>query len=156
MGVSNQALVPPFLPNGGNEDGVFGLLMGAAVPTALFGHLSIGIHHDSARPPEYAGLTMKSARDSRLSDVLIGIVRQSVSEGLPGNPESRLVRIGERLMEMAAMPAGELEAGVTDMTMQIRRDGLEAAEQAADEPDCPEYWPAALGLYRGRVHGSCI
>ena len=50
MGLANDGVIPPFLSEGRNSDGLFGVMFHFADPTALFGHLRYGVVHDSARP----------------------------------------------------------------------------------------------------------
>ena len=46
MGLLNDDATPPFPAISHNEDGVFGVLLAARDPSALFAHVPVGVFHD--------------------------------------------------------------------------------------------------------------
>ncbi len=53
MGLANTSMVPPFLPTGRNEDGLFGMTLSAVDRAAVGGHIPYAVLHDSTRPSSY-------------------------------------------------------------------------------------------------------
>ena len=79
MGLLNDDATPPFPSMNHNEDGVFGVLLAACDPSALFAHVPLGVVHDSHRPARHAGPRALSAAQCRLSELLIALVFRLLS-----------------------------------------------------------------------------
>ncbi len=148
MALSNRTLMPPFPWIGGNEDGVFGALLGSMDLSALFGHLSLGVVHDSSRPSSYTGHRGNSAYESRVSELLIGIIRQATPALDVVSPAAWLRRLGSTLAEIGSWNTRDLRSFVTALTMTTRWRQFDAAEAASHAGDCPGYWRRALAEYR--------
>ncbi|HWB17569.1 MAG TPA: hypothetical protein VG538_14270 [Vicinamibacterales bacterium] len=74
MGLLNVDTLPPFLPVGRNEDGVFGLTLRTTDDRSLSAHLPFGVIHDSRRSSHYsADEVIPSARHLRPSDALMSL-----------------------------------------------------------------------------------
>jgi len=148
MGLSNRSMVPPFMPVGRNEDGVFGAMLAAHDPATAFGHIPVGILHDSDRPPERTEVPMLSARESRLAELVIHLVRRCSSALVSPSPAVRLQRLGEMLVDVASLDEPGLVDLVAKTTLEVRMREFEDAEEAAADPRCPPYWRTALDEYR--------
>ena len=148
MGLANDRMAPPFPPAGANEDGVFGALLAAIDRQAVYGHLSVGVFHDSGRRSGYRSDEARSARESRLSELIINLVRRSTASGGSRSPKRRLTDIGRALHDLSTLPPGEFVAYVTAITRETRTREFDFAETIAGEPDCPAYWRRALARYR--------
>ena len=148
MGLSNQSFVPPFMPLGRNEDGLFGEMLAACEPSALFGHVPCGVIHDSHRPAA-RDTRLLSATQSRVSD-LIALLLRALPVSALASPAavSRLGAVGRRLMELGESDIRTLEELVGHLTSEARARELAWAEQAADCPECPAHWRAGLAQYR--------
>jgi len=153
MGLSNRTVLPPFPPRGRNEDGVFGIMLAASRPSTLFGHIPVGVLHDSARPSRRLANRIVSATESRLSDLLISVVRlcPSTTGQEPGAWTLSMSRV---LAGLGSMTRGALVDLVTDLTLEERRREMAHTDEAASDPRCPDFWRAALTEYRAQLASS--
>ncbi|ODS52292.1 MAG: hypothetical protein ABS36_16980 [Acidobacteria bacterium SCN 69-37] len=147
MGVDNTALVPPFMPMGRNEDGVWGATLALIAPGALFAHLPWGVWHESDRPAQYENL-MPSARQSRLADFLLFVVTRLAPTTLATDPADRLRHLGRLFDDMAMLPAEDFRALVAESKLSTLSQELTRASSAAADPACPVYWRRALEDYQ--------
>jgi hypothetical protein len=147
MGFSNRAVAPPFMPAGANEDGVFGGMLAACDRETLFAHVPFGVLHDSPRPSARGGRPMLSATQTRVSDLIVNFVRQRRSSG-EGSPAERMAGISRLLTDHADLGDRAFADLVRGVTLDIRNRQLAAAEKAAADPACPDFWRAALRQYR--------
>jgi hypothetical protein len=154
MGLSNHALLPPFMPAHGNEDGLFGGVLAACDPSAIFGHVPCGILHDSSRPSERAETRILSATQSRLSELVMALVPRCLPRDAARSPEARMGVLGRGLMELGGHSRGALADLVREVTWDVRTSELAQADRAAEDPGCPDYWRAALKRYRDELSRS--
>jgi hypothetical protein len=68
-GFDNTMMLPPFLPIGRNQDGVFGVAIKACLPRALIGHVPWVIRHDPVPAREYPDGEMRIWR-FRISEMM--------------------------------------------------------------------------------------
>jgi len=148
IGLANSTMLPPFAPIARNEDGVFGTLLSCCDRTAVFGHLPIGIVHDSPRASRRSEPAMQSARESRVSELLIALIERVTSAGVNVSPATRLRRMGEAFGDLADLAPADLVELVTETTLHRRSRELEEAGRAAEVPECPAYWRRELDQYR--------
>jgi hypothetical protein len=153
MGVANREVVPPFMPIGRNEDGAFGVMLAAFDPATVFGHVPVGVLHDSNRPSERAGEPI-SATESRLSDLVISVVRRSRFRSKTTSCETWLQEMGQSLMDIGHRDERGLAAFVTDVILGERSLELEQLVKDSSGSDCPEHWRAAVGKYRDQLSNS--
>lgn len=154
MGLSNRDVLPPFMTVGRNEDGVFGVMLAACDPWAMFGHAPVGVVHDSHRPARRAGGRILSATGSRVSDFLLAIVPSLVPSRGTRSPRTRMRRLGEALARVGGLPARDLETLVRDVTLDVRARQWRHAAASVETPGCPDYWRAALDRYRREFNRS--
>jgi hypothetical protein len=147
MGIANQSGVPPFMPVARNEDGVFGILTAVCDPASLFGHVPIGVIHDSDRPSKYAGPRTPSASESRLGDLVINLLLRDVSSLSQTSPSDRMREIGEILVHIGGLRRRAFIALATELTLETRHREIARAEKSAADADCPGYWSEALIRY---------
>ncbi len=150
MGLSNLTVAPPFPPVGRNEDGVFGVLLAATDPAALFAHVPVGIVHDSDRPPGYSGGPLGSAEESRLAELLIALLLRPPPLAA-ASPGDRMREVGERLTAVDRLGAAACAALVVEVTRETRAREIEFADAGAGAVECPAYWRSALSGYRARL-----
>ena len=127
---SYRELLPPFLPAGRNEDGVFGATMGLCAPEAFFGHLAYGVIHDSDRLAPSGRSTILSASQSRVSEVLVALVRRypaSVSRTI----QDRMRHLGVYLSDVANADVDQLMRLVTEASLNVHGQHLMMAERSA-------------------------
>ena len=146
MGVSTRDGVPPFPWISRGEDGVFGVLMAASDPGALFGHVPVGIVHDSHRAAPYGDTWIQSARQLRLSELMIGWIVQASPSLTSAAPSERLREIGAAVTRIASLALHGFVTTVQACIREVRLGQLEHAERAAT--DCPSYWREALDDHR--------
>jgi hypothetical protein len=155
MGLAGTGLVPPFMPMGRNEDGVFGAMLTALDPLALFAHLPVGVVHDSGRPPAYEDRSMRSASESRVSDLLILLTRTAVQGALDPDPAARLARLAGALADLAALEPAPFAQYATRALLDARAQQLARIEMMVSRPsEYPPYWRAALEEYRRAITRS--
>jgi hypothetical protein len=147
-GLANAALVPPFMPVGRNEDGVFGAMLSACDPSAVFGHVPFGIIHDSDRSSGRNGTRMLSATESRLSELIPSLVLRTSRLGVSVTPAAAMRRTGRAMTVLGEMDSGALRELVTAVTREVREREFAHAMRTADDPQCPDYWRAGLREYR--------
>jgi hypothetical protein len=121
FGLSNLSLLPPFIPRGRNEDGLFGAMLTFMRPHTLYAHLPHGVVHDSDRLPAYGpGETMPSAQQVRLSECLIALLPLVSLAAFGEDPADRLRRIGQTLGELGEMKRREFAMLIKETTLLSR------------------------------------
>jgi hypothetical protein len=148
MGLANNTLVPPFMPIGRNEDGLFGAMLAACDRSVVFGHVPLGIIHDSDRPSERAGTQMLSATQTRLSELIMSLGLRPSSSEVAAAPAAAMRRVGQAMGELGQMNIRDLQERVMAVTVEARGRELAQASRAADHPRCPDYWREGLNEYR--------
>jgi hypothetical protein len=146
MGVSTRDGVPPFPWISRGEDGVFGVLVSASDPGALFGHVPVGIIHDSHRASPYGEGWIQSARQVRLSELMIAWIVQASSSMTAAVPDQRLREIGAAMSGIASLALRDFVPALQASIREVRLGQLEHAERAAT--GCPPYWREALDEHR--------
>ena len=149
MGLANTALVPPFLPTGRNEDGLFGMTLWAIDRTAAGGHVPYAVLHDSTRPPSYGPYAFVSAAQTRIADLLIHLVTSWTPSVRTTRPRHRLARLAEWFGELASFDEPEFARAIVGSVFNAREHELRLIETAL-EPGSgyPDYWQRDLRRYR--------
>lgn len=146
MGMDNSVVLPPFMPQGRNEDGVFGTMLAFCDRRALFGHLAVGVIHDSDRPANYDETFTFSARHTRVSELMRYLTRvTSMAPGLA--PADRLTRLGAFLTDIAGLAPRDFEVFVRELILRFRTDELRQLVQFAASGSRPEWWRTAVAEY---------
>jgi hypothetical protein len=144
MGVSNRTPTPPFMPIGRNEDGVFSAMIGMLEPSSsLFAHLPYGIVHDSTRASVYGDAPMQSATETRLSELLLAVMRLTAASTFSISPATRRERIAAVLEDAAGLTRREFHRFIAHVLLRARSDELRATH--ADV--CPPHFARALQQY---------
>jgi hypothetical protein len=149
MGLSNRWLVPPFLPVGRNEDGLFGAMLSAIDPTAVSCHVPYAVLHNSSRPPRYEGSRFPSATETRTADLMIALVHLWLRSANAVHPRRRLVRLGQWLRDLANLEIGAFVDVITVAVLTTRERELgRIAAMVEPGGEWPTYWQQALRAYR--------
>lgn len=149
IAVDNTAMLPPFMPLGRNEDGVFGAMLAFCDPAALFGHIPYGIVHASERPPSYGHAAPLSATETRISELLIGLMRSCEAWPLAPSAIDRLKRLGEFLADLSRLELAAFVAFATRVTLETRQRELRHIDSAlSGQSDYPDYWKGGLATYQ--------
>jgi hypothetical protein len=153
-GVYNTGLVPPFPSIGKNEDGTFGALLSMAVPAARFAHLPVGIVHDSDRPPTRLEPALRSAQETRLSEVLTSWLGDVPRGGQ--TPSDWFVRASAALIHHGRLTPTALEAAVIRAARTRRRRELAHAARICEATDLAAHYRTALTAYRDTLAASLL
>jgi hypothetical protein len=158
MALDNETALPPFLPVGRNEDGVFGALLAAAQPTALFAHLPIGIVHDPERPSTYDDSSIRSASETRLAEFVTAVVRLSDAASIQQCFARRMTRLGDHVAEIAQLESPEFVDFTTRLVLQVRQRDLAHVDRVlSSNADYPDHWKARMAEYgEALVKRLCI
>ena len=153
MALTTDTLLPPFLPDGRNQDGLFGVMLHHIDPTALFGHLSYGIVHDSPRRSAYPASTIVSATTTRLANLIVSFSRRAPSRS--GSPAARLANLADFLNEIAALPIREFMIRAMQVTLEDRTARHEALmERLSKDDSYSDYWRKAVDRYMDAFNAS--
>ena len=148
MGLANTAMVPPFLPTGRNEDGLFGLTLSAIDRTAVGGHVPYAVLHDSTRPASYGHYSFVSATQTRIADLMIHLVNSWPSIKAT-RPRHRLARLAEWLGGIASLDEPEFARVIVGLIFNARERELTLIERALQPGSAyPDYWQRDLRRYR--------
>lgn len=149
MGLANSSLVPPFLPTGRNEDGLFGMTLSAIDRTAVVGHIPYAVLHDSSRPPGYGRYPFVSATQTRVADLMIHLINAWIPSTRAARPTRRLSRLAEWLGELAELDEQDLATAIVETIFRARERELGLIE-AALRPGSgyPPHWQRDLTRYR--------
>ena len=153
MALANDALLPPFLPFGRNQDGLFGVMLHGIDRTALFGHLSYGIVHDSSRPSAYVSATIASATRTLFANLIVSFARRArVSSG---SVSTNLADLRDSLDEISKLPLREFITRAMQFTLEDRCSRLEALkERLSVDASYPAYWREAVDRYQDVFYRS--
>jgi hypothetical protein len=151
MGLANTDVTPPFLPINRNEDGVFGAMLSALDEATLFGHVPVGVVHDSDRPSRRDERAMPSATQSRIAEVILHVIRKhgDRDSGVPS--DQWFQEIGRTFTELGHLDASDLAGFVTRTILEDRTVEIAVLERDAREQECPAHWRAVLDRYRGKL-----
>jgi hypothetical protein len=151
MGLGNVSLVPPFLPVGRNEDGVFGVMLSFCDRQALFGHLNHGVMHHSDRPSEYRPQErMPSAVHTRVSEFVLTCVQSSAMRLSVFSPDERLRRLGTELQDMGSLSPADFEEMLAESHLGQRGREIALMGSGRAGSDLPDYWLEAIRTYQRR------
>lgn len=131
MALDNRDILPPFLPVGRNEDGVFGRALGCLIPGARLGHIPWAVLHS---PPEARRYDPEAIR--RFSFGLGELFVLLLGTHDPGpsrlDARTRIARAGAYFVELGGMPVEDLFAFLRRRCLAALEPyvaGLEAALQ---------------------------
>ena len=155
MALSNDAVLPPFLPAGRNADGLFGVMLHFADPLALFGHVPYGVAHDSVRPSRYEPGVIPSATELRLADLLVSLTRRVGFTSFSPSPSARLERLADALSEAASLPRRDFLTRVQKVTLVDRCRRLAELEvRMTGDETYSDRWRTAVARYRRAFRDS--
>lgn len=122
MGLANLEVVPPFFPGIRGEDTVFGAVLAASDPDAVFGHLPLGVLHLSNRSAAYGTSAAISARQTRMADWHVALLAMAPMNGSVGRC-SRLERLARWYRDLGQMPHAQFaEIAIEGLLAQRARE----------------------------------
>jgi len=154
FGVANRSPLLPFMPIGRGEDTVFGVMVGAIDDDVLFGHLPVGIVHDSDRPSCFGEDRMPSARQVRLSEFILGTVSDLGLSSSPSSKDERSASLVNRLKELGSLGDKDLRAAVEEVGLDLRARHIRTLEAGLARKDCPRHWRTEASTYRDALRES--
>jgi hypothetical protein len=118
-GFDNRTLLPPFIPVGRGEDGLFSLTMQACVDGSLIGHLPLAVSH---APDELRRFPPGAFLDPtpRLAETVAAAMSSFTPAPGPRSVSSRLAAMGRHLMDLSSLSTSDFED-------QLRTSWLSAA-----------------------------
>jgi hypothetical protein len=148
LGVENTSLLPPFVPTGRNEDGLFGATLFAIDGCTVSCYIPYVVVHASNRKPRYSIPHFPSASETRSAELLISLIQSSSSHLRADDPDQRLMDVGKALGELAALPPQDF-VGVTSLaTLRTRERELQVMKSILDDTTYPDYWHRDIRSYR--------
>jgi hypothetical protein len=139
-GVDNRSILPPFLPVGRNEDGVFALMLHLCDEDARVGHIPFAVLHSPMEPRRYEQGAVPIAAP-RTADIVLAIM--DTFNPLPGR-----TGVSERLRDLGRLfvDVGSLE--INDFKEYIETIWVAAASRTIvyledllrQHRSTPDYW----------------
>jgi hypothetical protein len=149
-GIDNRALLPPFIPIGANEDGLFGVMLRLMAPATFIAHVPVGIVHDSGRASRYDDPRMLRATQTRIADLTIALLRDwHATASARATPRARLQGLGNYLVALSELTIDDFATRVVTASLAIwehERDRLD--EVIAATPGLSPLWRRTLERYR--------
>jgi len=111
IGMDGRRLLPPFLPAGRNEDGMFAMVLHLCVDDALVGHLPLALQHSPPGPRSYEPGPMPNAAPrfaEIISTVASGFHPAAASSGV----SERLFDLGKLFVDTGSMKMGDFRSYV--------------------------------------------
>lgn len=140
-GIDNSDVVPPFLPMGRNEDGLFRRLLRVTAPDTLVGYIDIGVVHDSHRQSEYPAGLIESASTTRLSDLIAAVISRIVDSR---SGVCSLEALGRALLEFTERDNKAFLSDLTAAMVDTRCAELREIEEWTRQHNCGSHWKGAV------------
>ncbi len=153
--LDNTTLLPPFAPEGFNEDGLFGSLLRICDPTAFVAQLPVGIVHDSARASAWETDVMFSATSTRVNDVIRWLASQWAMTAREKLPTERMPSLGRFLVAWGSLDHSDLKHDLTQLILTHKVRVLRRCEVLLNgDFQYPPFWRTALERYARAVQGT--
>ncbi len=147
VGLDLQTLLPPFLPSGGNNDGVFGLLVSKCHPPGSIAHLTAAFRREPHTGSRYerSGLTRVQVR---ISDIMSFLIRDVGLRPWPASTSHRsdpaaaaLRKIGAQLYRVAHWSPENFEEYVEELWLRRASQEIEELSGLLDRyGESPQFW----------------
>ena len=134
-GLSNLQPLPPFMPIGRNQDGVFGQTLKYCEPESISAHVPVGIVHDSLRPSQYQPGEVPFVRP-RLCDFLARPILDGRARTSLNNRDDRMRHLGRTLSGIGTLPPKDFGEFVLHAALNhrcadsVRFDGVNGEDSA--------------------------
>ncbi|HVV44491.1 MAG TPA: hypothetical protein VHC72_04775 [Bryobacteraceae bacterium] len=149
IGLDHRELLPPFLPIGRNEDGVFGNLFLRCFPQAWTAHLPYAIFH-AAREGRSYGRLPDQPQTIRLSELVIILLSTCPADDAAG-PAALLSSLARHLRLVARSPR-DLQAYSREAVRAQRRHLLSSIEAHIEEAgESSALWRESIGSLMARL-----
>jgi hypothetical protein len=151
----NAEMLPPFVPIGRNEDGLFAAILQICDPGALIGHVPCGVVHDSPRGSQYDSRAPRSAVEIRLADVIMWLGRLWAASSDAHGVETRMEALGRRFSTLGSLPDAAFRRELSETVSRGRGEFLAAVEGVLERRfRYPPWWRDAIRSYlvQARAH----
>ena len=140
MGLDNRRLLPPFMPAGRNQDGLFGTMVRLCLPNAFRGYLPrYAVRHLPPKKRSYPKNDI-AFRPLRANDLLIYITLTQDQNPI-GEGAEALHTLGDMLVRLARLPEKAFSDYLRKLALQAMHiDVLRAEHRLGNEPDRPDCW----------------
>lgn len=143
FGLDNTTVVPPFPPIGRGQDVVFGMLVGACVPDACFGHLPWAMLHEPVEQRRFHAREVVSAAFGADLCVVTAAVVRALSADLPaGDSETNLRQLGRRLTALGGEPRAGANGFIRSAVLRLVGEQFSALEAQLACGDAAPFWAA--------------
>jgi hypothetical protein len=149
-GLDGESLLPPFMPVGTNEDGLWGTLLKSCDPGAFIAQIPAAIVHDSERGPEHEEAFARSAAHVRLNDLLRWLTTAWSSNAVRAAVDGRMRELGRYLQELVTdTTPDEFSAAIRRVVSAAKWQLICQCDAAlAQHPEGPRFWRRAVESYR--------
>jgi hypothetical protein len=156
LGLDHRRLLPPFMPVGRNQDGIFAALVKTCCGGTYFGFLPWLLLHQSPHARAFTADDLVRPVAGPRSDHVLQLLLRALAPRF-GGPEARNLRVvGEGLAELGALPpAAFLEAVRLQVGGQMSGLAAQLAGLLQQHHGQPAWWAAdvqrVLTVLRGRL-----
>jgi hypothetical protein len=148
MALTNELLLPPFMPLGTNEDGIFGAALAACDADSLFAHLPWGVIHDSPRPAFRSPSGIPSVNQTRLADLTLPVIRLlHLQIAAAPSCALRLRHLSDIFTEIGTLGSSAFRATLRRILTSERCRQIDQFEALSTSSTAP-YWKAAADDFR--------
>ncbi len=149
MGLDNRQLLPPFLPQFRNEDGVFGATLTICDPKALFAYVPVGVMHESIRTPEYPVTPLQAVETVRVSDTITALLEDCATDDCLPDARGRLRVLASQLYAIADTSIEHFECRVRNAILKSKCKRLLELDWNLNDGFCyPAFWVKDALMYR--------
>jgi hypothetical protein len=143
MAVDNRLPLPPFMPIGRNEDGVFGQLVNELLPDAFTATLPVAVRHINKEATDLSTERLEGARSVRLCDILMGCLESSeiFLESCATTPQERLRLIGSHLVDIGSLATEDFAEFIRPhLLRRVEREIIEFENVLRRFDNKPKQW----------------
>lgn len=156
LGIDTSRPIPPFMPRGRNEDGIFGLMASSIEPASLLAHLPVGVIHDSDRAASTRPDQDLTATSVRYSDYVGAGVSWCSASCSSDDPNARLAALGRGLVVLGSASLETFRRRLVPILVASRAQSLSQLDMALrSDPTCPGYVLAEVARYRETFATAC-
>ncbi len=139
-GYDNRVLLPPFLPLGRNEDGLFSMTMRGCVEGALLGHIPLAVHHSPDGVRRFRPNAFLDPTPGLADTIAASMASFSPFSGVRSAAD-RLTALGRHLMDLGSLETNDFEDQLRTSWLAAAGHSIGSLEHLLDvHKRQPEYW----------------
>lgn len=147
VGLDLRTLLPPFLPSGQNDEGIFGLLISRCYPPGCIGHVPAAMIHEQASPGNF-DRDLLTAVQVQMSDIINLLIQNVAVRPITANRFCRteeaadaMRAIGGQLNYVGSWSAEGFEEYVEELWLRRASAEIEELEELLDRHrETPRFW----------------